>query len=235
MAKPYVPYTGPVVTRAEAIANDLTRYFTGIPCRRGHISQRRTVNHGCTECEWKKRCREARNAASRAAYDPENARAYYQNRREELLARAKARYDADPETHKARVKAWRLARPDEARFNKQASYAANKEIVKQRVREWCAANPEATRSRGRNYRARFKGAEGSHTGDNIKTLFIKQRGRCIYCNVKLGSSYHVDHIVPLARGGSNWPSNLQLTCDKCNNRKRATDPIIFAQRLGKLL
>lgn len=235
MAKPYMPFTGPIVTREQAIEQGLTRFFTGIPCRRGHLSQRRTVNHACTECEWKKRCRDARNAASRAAYDPENARAYYQGRREELLANAKARYYADPEAHKARVKARKLAKPDKVRATNQAWYAANTALCKQRANDHAAAHPEAKRSRGRNYRARFRGAEGSHTGDDIKALYTKQCGRCVYCNVKLGDSYHVDHIVPLIKGGSNWPSNLQLTCVKCNNTKRATDPIEFARRLGKLL
>lgn len=46
---------------------------------------------------------------------------------------------------------------------------------------------------------------------------------------------HVDHIKALARGGSNWPSNLQLTCGPCNNRKRAIDPIEFARRNGRLI
>jgi hypothetical protein len=45
-----------------------------------------------------------------------------------------------------------------------------------------------------------QGAEGSHGGDDIKALFVKQRGCCVYCNVKLGKGYHVDHIS-LREGG----------------------------------
>ena len=211
MAKPYIPYSDPVVTRAELTA--------------------------ARKKAWKAANREKVLASNRE---------YYQRNRDIILAKFAARYAADPTQHrarylantevvKARTKARRLAKPDEVRATNEAWYAANKAVVMERVREWNAANPEATRTRGRNYRARFKGAEGSHTGDDIKDLFVKQRGYCVYCNAKLGSDYHVDHIIPLASGGSNWPSNLQLTCANCNIRKRATDPIEFARRIGKLL
>jgi 5-methylcytosine-specific restriction endonuclease McrA len=175
-----------------------------------------------------------------------DSRDYYRCNRETILAKFVARYAADPTQHrarylanaevvKARTKARRQAKPDEVRATNQAWYAANKALVMERVRDWNAANPEATRSRGRNYRARFKEADGSHTGDDIKALFIKQQGHCVYCNVKLGSDYHVDHIVALSKGGSNWPNNLQLTCANCNISKRAMDPLEFARRIGKLL
>ena len=51
MAIPYVPYEGPIVTRVEAKAAGLTRFFPGSKCRRnGHLSQRMTSNGGCHAC-----------------------------------------------------------------------------------------------------------------------------------------------------------------------------------------
>jgi 5-methylcytosine-specific restriction endonuclease McrA len=169
--------------------------------------------------------------ARKRAYDQR----YYLANAERIKARVKAAYHANPEPAIQRVTRWVKRNPVRVVGYKQAHYAANMDTIKQRVADWNEANPEATRARGRNYRARLFAAEGEHTGDDIKALYAKQRGRCVYCNVKLGDSYHVDHIQPLARGGSNWPSNLQLTCERCNNRKRATDPIEFARRAGKLL
>lgn len=36
-----------------------------------------------------------------------------------------------------------------------------------------------------------------------------------------GVGLHIDHIVPVARGGKTVPSNLQVLCSKCNGRKGA--------------
>jgi 5-methylcytosine-specific restriction endonuclease McrA len=34
----------------------------------------------------------------------------------------------------------------------------------------------------------------------------------------------IDHIVPLALGGTNDPSNLTVACETCNAIKRDMDP-----------
>ena len=39
-----------IITRAEAKAKGLTRYFTGKPCKHGHVSERRTLTGYCEKC-----------------------------------------------------------------------------------------------------------------------------------------------------------------------------------------
>lgn len=41
----------PLVTRAEALAQGLTRYYTGQPCLRGHVAERKTSNCCCLACK----------------------------------------------------------------------------------------------------------------------------------------------------------------------------------------
>lgn len=56
--------------------------------------------------------------------------------------------------------------------------------------------------------------------DEIK-LFVWQRdgGRCVKCGIR--ENLEFDHIIPIAKGGSNTARNLQLLCEKCNREKGA--------------
>ena len=40
--------------------------------------------------------------------------------------------------------------------------------------------------------------------------------RCIYCN---GKYEHLDHIIPISKGGSHTKNNLAPSCAKCNLSK----------------
>jgi 5-methylcytosine-specific restriction endonuclease McrA len=86
-------------------------------------------------------------------------------------------------------------------------------------------------------RAVAKGAQGSHRADDVHRIMAMQRSRCACCGVRVGArkEYHVDHIEPLARGGSNGPRNLQILCARCNLEKGFKDPIEFMQSRGRLL
>ena len=83
-------------------------------------------------------------------------------------------------------------------------------------------------------RIRVRNAKGKHTWRDIAALYTKQRGKCVVCRKELDDKYHVDHLMPLARGGSNWPENLQLLCPKCNAKKGAKHPLEFLVSQGIL-
>lgn len=87
------------------------------------------------------------------------------------------------------------------------------------LRKWREENREAYRIHCRKRRKLEHNAEGSHTAADIKAIFIAQRGLC-FCGDDLGITYHVDHMIPLSRGGSDFPENLQLLCPPCNHSKR---------------
>ena len=51
------------------------------------------------------------------------------------------------------------------------------------------------------------------------------KGECHYCGQKTApADLTMDHIVPLARGGSSTKGNLAASCKDCNNRKKQMLP-----------
>ena len=167
-----------------------------------------------------------------------------ESNRNQVKASERARYAADPEKFKARVARFRQS--DEGRRVRSAWYAANptyqrdwyaknaeEQRKKQRLRR--EAKPDVYRAHGRNRRARARNAEGFHTAEDVERIRKLQNARCAYCNLPVKGDDHVDHIMPLVRGGSNWPANLQILCTSCNTSKNAADPVDFARSLGRLL
>ncbi len=204
-----------IITRADAKANGLRRYFTGTACRRGHIAQRQTSGGSCCECsrEGLERKRRARGVSPRTSMT-----------REEFLAKRRI-LDAR----------WKARNRGSLAAKSKFYYWENKEVCDARNRERGRLNPEDALCRARAHKARRRNASGVHTKDDIRKLLAIQRGRCVNCRSDIRKRYDVDHIMPLARGGSNDRSNLQLLCPPCNHSKHARDPIEWAQSNGRLL
>lgn len=126
----------------------------------------------------------------------------------------------------------------------------NREVVNEKAAEYRKNNPEKTKEIYARYRAKNKekyviyarnrrawklGAGGSYTEDDIKFMLSLQKNKCAICSVSVAGGYHIDHVIPLSKGGVNDKSNLQILCAPCNRSKGAKDPIEFMQSLGKLL
>ena len=111
-----------------------------------------------------------------------------------------------------------------------------KQLGRQRAKRWADRNKPKVAAFASNRRAR-KRATGTHTAEELAAIRKSQRNRCIYCRCTLGPAgqAHVDHIIPLALGGSNTRENLQWLCAPCNKTKRDKNPIAFAQQMGMLL
>lgn len=56
--------------------------------------------------------------------------------------------------------------------------------------------------------------------DDVKLLVMhRDQGQCCHCGSE--SDLQFDHIIPLSRGGSSNPENLQILCGPCNRAKGA--------------
>lgn len=167
--------------------------------------------------------RKARDAAwNKANPGKRKARSavWYAENREKVKADGAARYAANPEKIKAVNAKW---------------VSENMDKVKVIQARWDAANPDSRTIRNANRRARKVEAGGKLSKGLAERLFTLQRGKCACCGKSLGKDSHLDHIMPLALGGSNTDSNMQLLRGICNRQKSAKHPIDFMQQRGFLL
>ena len=60
---------------------------------------------------------------------------------------------------------------------------------------------------------------GKKYQETRERILRRDRYRCKYCGVKKPESMHMDHVIPLKKGGTNEDSNLVAACQKCNLNK----------------
>jgi len=114
-------------------------------------------------------------------------------------------------------------------------YKKDPEKYKQLIKEWKNNNKDKKRIYEQNRRARKKKSNGVLPTNIREKLFKLQNGKCPCCGNFLGDDSHLDHILPLALGGTNTVDNVQLLTRKCNLKKRANHPIDYMQECGFLL
>lgn len=147
----------------------------------------------------------------------------------------RSEYEKNKELVLLRGKRWREKNKEQMNAIRRAWYENNKEKFKKIAKDWELNNKDAKRSRTRNYRARKRNANGTHSKQDIQSLLSLQKNHCAVCKTSLAKKYHVDHIIPLVAGGENSKTNLQLLCPDCNFRKNDKDPLRFMQEKGYLL
>jgi len=173
-------------------------------------------------------------------YIAEQKKQYYQDNKEHLAEYKKQYYKANKEANKEQrseyAKRWYKVNKEQRKQYNEVNKEQRKERAKQYYRT--PVGKAASKAGRQNRRARKLNNGGKHIAKDILALFELQSGVCPYCKIRLHKSgnnkYHVDHILPLSKGGSNDISNLQLLCPKCNLSKSAKSPDEFAALFGKL-
>ncbi len=133
------------------------------------------------------------------------------------------------------AKRYKLLHPETVRNWEKKNRHRYAEAVRKRVRLWAKANPRKSAIGKKNCAIKRRGADGRYSLSDIDRIFDQQKGRCAYCAKSLRNGYHIDHIKPLAKGGTNYPRNIQLCCGQCNLCKAASDPVDYARLTGRLV
>jgi 5-methylcytosine-specific restriction endonuclease McrA len=190
-------------TRAEAKALGSKYYFTGEPCKHGHIAPRKTKG-ACLEClklEW------TRGNETRAEYfrkynesdaGQKAKRAYYERNKDAVIERAQAR---PPERKQSYRRAHKAANPE-----------LYKELVNARRRRFRQATPKWL------------------TAEHKLEIRLKYR-LAIELSRRLGVLHVVDHVVPLQGEevcGLHVPWNMEVITQEENLKKsnKLVDPVV---------
>ena len=181
-------------SRAEAKAKGAKYYFTGEPCKHGHVAPRKTKG-ACVEClkvEWEK------SNVARAEYfrqynrseaGQKSKREYYEKNRDSVIARSQAR---------------------------------TAETVKLYKNKYKKKNPELYRALVNFRRRRFRDATPKWLTKEDKRAIRQLYIDAMTVSRITGTPYVVDHIIPLngdAVSGLHVPWNLRVITREENLRK----------------
>ena len=241
-----------IITRKEARQENLKTYFDGEPCERGHVAERLTISGRCCECieednlilreqkedfvarklDKKNRAKEVLNFIKETAKELNDREKWY------LLTNSTDGTEELDILPRSRELAKELGED----FYDTGLPCKNNHLSKRSTKTGaCIAcilqNREEYKPYAKVYkqerRARLKEAPGRFNKSDIDLLLMEQDFMCKYCKASFEDvGFHIDHRIPLVKGGSNWSENLQLLCPTCNLKKGAKLPEQFEKEIG---
>jgi len=164
----------------------------------------------------------------------ENSLKWRRNNIERFKKNCKLWSKNNPERCKINYKKWCLKNPNKVKeinkryrkkcINKRKKYSKdyfkiNKTKCYEMMKVWRKNNPEKIRAIRRKsiYKRRLR-----QKFTNITTLFLielKAKTKiCPYCYQHI-KKYHLDHIIPLSKGGTHTKDNVCYCCAECNLKK----------------
>ena len=159
----------------------------------------------------------------------ERRHAHYLANKDKVAEQSKAWAAANPDKVLEKAARYRESHPERVK-EAQAKYSAKPESSLRYVRyrasgkgkaykqAWKAVNPERVRMQGLADNARRRARKAGNgvfeiTPKDMRRLLAQ---RCAECD---GPGEHVDHIIPVSRGGRHSIGNLQMLCAPCNHNK----------------
>lgn len=165
-------------SRAEAKAAGASHYFTGRPCKSGHVCERRVDSKNCVQCK----------------RDRDNRRAARPERRASRVEYDRRRYIEAPGYFERKNRAYYAAKADAMNAKKRAYWAANRDRMAEAARAWRARNRHVIRELCARRKKAVKRAIPAWA--NMAAVREVYR-EAVRLTRETGVLHHVDHIVPL--------------------------------------
>lgn len=198
---------------------------------------------------------EKRKASKRKYYEKNkalviaNSKVWKKENPDKVKAGARVYRDNNKEFLKSLQDSWVKNNPDKVKAKSKRYYDANPEKCRERAKDYRINNLDKCKEGMAKYRStpNYKAIDhnnsaikrtrlntGTLSKDIVDRLLKLQNGKCPCCGELLGNDYHLDHIMPLSKGGKNVDSNIQLLKSTCNLNKHAKHPVDFMQERGFL-
>jgi 5-methylcytosine-specific restriction endonuclease McrA len=129
--------------------------------------------------------------------------------------RSRRWYEENTEKHREQGRRW-VAANHEKRLAVAAKYRdATREACRERIAAWAKRNPSKRAEAQERRRSLKLGAEVSPIDRDA--IIARDGARCHFCGKRCRpSELHLDHLVPLSRGGAHAPENVAVACAACN-------------------
>lgn len=182
------------ITWAEAKSQGLRKYFTGKPCKNGHISELH-ISGGCIECR-------------KQAY-----KRWASSNKERLAELRNSYRRADPEKYLASAQDYKNRNREKVRKKSREWKAKNYQRCIDLAKKWKRLNPGKVSAMNRARKLKMRKAMPSWANiERIKEIYLDASKR----------GMHVDHIIPLNGElvcGLHVESNLQILTAEENLKK----------------
>lgn len=137
----------------------------------------------------------------------------------------------NPEKARAAIKIWKEKNPVKVAEDRAKWASNNPEKISAAVRRYRNKNPNGAKRASNKWKKsnlekcrvinnnRRDKTKGRLSPGIVGMLFAKQGGICPACGLLLNKDFHIDHKVPLSKGGLNVDTNVQLLHAVCNMKK----------------
>ena len=194
-----------IISRKKAKERGLNRYFTGKPCKRGHVVARYTSNCKCPLCHQQTR--------------KESDIKYFLSHSVEIIQKQRKFRKENPDSRKEETRKYYTKNKTKICTKAREWAVDNKEKMKRIHKRWRSKNPDKLAiAHNRYLSVRNRAIPAWAETELIKKVYLMRD----ILNELWNTNFHVDHIIPLQ--GKNvcglhcW-NNLQLLDAKLNSSK----------------